>query len=55
MAKMTKADVFVLNRHYWRSHSFQYKRTALPLTDEEKRLHVFQKPENIHSVQVHIE
>ncbi|MCI4390182.1 hypothetical protein PGIGA_G00119660 [Pangasianodon gigas] len=31
---------------YWRSHSFQHKQTALPLTDEEKSLHVFQKPQN---------
>ncbi|KAF4094081.1 hypothetical protein AMELA_G00008640 [Ameiurus melas] len=32
--------------HYWRPHSFQHKRPALPLTDEEERLHVFQKPQN---------
>ncbi|XP_072521556.1 uncharacterized protein cfap92 [Salminus brasiliensis] len=28
---------------YWRPHSFQHKRAALPLTDEEKQLHIFQK------------
>ncbi|XP_053508523.1 uncharacterized protein cfap92 isoform X2 [Ictalurus furcatus] len=32
--------------HYWRPHSFQHKRPALPLTDEENSLHVFQKPQN---------
>ncbi|KAG7319071.1 hypothetical protein KOW79_017545 [Hemibagrus wyckioides] len=31
---------------YWRPHSFQHKRTALPLRDEEKSLHVFQTPQN---------
>ncbi|XP_062843232.1 uncharacterized protein cfap92 isoform X2 [Trichomycterus rosablanca] len=31
----------------WRPHSSQHKRAILPLTDEEKRLHVFQRPQNI--------
>ncbi|KAK3536659.1 hypothetical protein QTP86_015455, partial [Hemibagrus guttatus] len=31
---------------HWRPHSFQHKRTALPLRDEEKSLHVFQTPQN---------
>ncbi|XP_060713808.1 uncharacterized protein cfap92 [Tachysurus vachellii] len=31
---------------YWRSHSFQHKRNAQPLTEEEKSLHVFHAPQN---------
>ncbi|XP_036387660.1 uncharacterized protein FLJ43738 [Megalops cyprinoides] len=29
---------------YWRPHSFQYKRAALPLTEEEKSAQLFQQP-----------
>ncbi|XP_076863682.1 uncharacterized protein cfap92 isoform X2 [Brachyhypopomus gauderio] len=32
----------------WRPHSFQHRQAALPLTAEEKCLHVFQKPPQTH-------
>ncbi|XP_002663836.5 uncharacterized protein CFAP92 isoform X1 [Danio rerio] len=31
-------------RDYWRPHSFLHKRSVLPFTDEEKRIHCYQKP-----------
>ncbi|RXN19863.1 putative protein KIAA1257-like [Labeo rohita] len=31
-------------RDYWRPHSFLHKRSVLPLTDQEKSIHSFQKP-----------